>query len=62
MRENGIGRRTFLKGTALTALSAAGMGPPQEARAQSMVPNSSGTEAAKGEGARKFVRLPSPYL
>lgn len=47
MRENGIGRRTFLKGTALTALSAAGIGRPQEAGAQSVVPNSSGTEAAR---------------
>jgi len=47
MRENGIGRRTFFKGTALTALSAAGIGRPQEAGAQSVVPNSSGTEAAR---------------
>ena len=47
MGENGIGRRTFLKGTGLTALSAVGVGQPQEAGAQSVVPNSSGTEAPR---------------
>jgi len=47
MSENGIGRRTFLKGTGLTALSAVGVGQPQEAGAQSVVPNSSGTEAPR---------------
>ena len=47
MSENGIGRRTFLKGTGLTALSAVGVGQPQEGRAQSPVPNSAGTEAPR---------------
>jgi D-galactarolactone isomerase len=47
MSENGIGRRSFLKGTGLTALSAAGVGRSSEADAQSVVPNSSGTEAPR---------------
>jgi len=47
MSENGIGRRTFLKGTGLTALSAVGAGQPQEGRAQFPVPNSAGTEAPR---------------
>lgn len=47
MSENGIGRRSFLKGTGLTALSAAGLGRSSEAGAQSVVPNSTGTEAPR---------------
>jgi len=44
---NGIIRRNFLKGAGFVALSAAGAAPPREARAQSAVPNSSGSEAPK---------------
>ena len=47
MSENGIGRRTFLKGTGIAALSAVGVGQAQEGGAQSVVPNSSGTEAPR---------------
>ena len=47
MGGDGIIRRNFLKGAGFVALSAAGAMPPREARAQSAVPNSSGTEAPK---------------
>ena len=47
MSEKGIGRRTFLKGTGLSALGAVGVVPSQPGRAQSVIPNSAGTEAPK---------------
>ena len=45
MNEEAIGRRTFLAGAA--ALTASGALRPGEGRAQTPVPNSSGTEPAK---------------
>jgi D-galactarolactone isomerase len=42
-----IGRRTFLQGGGLAALSVAGIVPSQSSQAQDAVPNSSGTEPAK---------------
>src|SRR5436190_1373489 len=45
MNEGAIGRRTFLAGAA--ALTASGALQPGEGRAQTPVPNSSGTEPAK---------------
>ena len=45
MNEGAIGRRTFLAGAA--ALTASGALAPGEGRAQTGVPNSSGTEPAK---------------
>ncbi len=47
MSKNEIGRRTFLKGTGLAALSAAGVVQSEESHAQVVVPNSLGTEAPK---------------
>jgi predicted TIM-barrel fold metal-dependent hydrolase len=47
MSDNGIGRRTFLKGAGLAALSAVGVPQPEEGSAQSVVPNSAGTERPK---------------
>ena len=47
MSENEIGRRTFLKGAGLAALSAVGVVQSEEVRAQSVVPNSAGTEAPR---------------
>jgi hypothetical protein len=58
MHEGAIGRRTFLAGAA--ALTASGALVPGEGRAQ--VPNSSGTEPAKGQGAGERRRLPHPHL
>lgn len=43
----GIGRRTFLKGAGLAALSATAALQTREARAQIQVPNSAGTEAPR---------------
>jgi D-galactarolactone isomerase len=47
MGKNGIGRRSFLKGAGLAALGAAGVVHSEEGRAQSVVPNSAGTESPK---------------
>src|SRR5882672_12671841 len=47
MSENGLGRRTFLKGASIAALAAARVLRSDGARAQFAVPNSAGTEAAK---------------
>jgi predicted TIM-barrel fold metal-dependent hydrolase len=47
MSDRDIGRRTFLQGAGLAALSAAGIVPAQPSQGQYAVPNSSGTEAAK---------------
>src|SRR4029077_15911134 len=47
MSERGIGRRVFLQGAGLAALSAEGIVPGQPRQEQGAVPNSSGTEAAK---------------
>jgi predicted TIM-barrel fold metal-dependent hydrolase len=47
MGGDGIIRRKFLKGAGFVALSAAGAMQAREARAQSAVPNSSGTEAPR---------------
>jgi len=47
MSENGIGRRTFLKGAGLAALGAAGVVQSEEGHAQSVVPNSAGTDAPR---------------
>jgi len=47
MNDRGMGRRTFLHGAGLAALSAAGIVPAQPIRAQNAVPNSSGAEPAK---------------
>ena len=47
MNERKIGRRTFLRGTGLAALSAAGLLDAQMSPAQVAVPNSTGTEVPK---------------
>jgi predicted TIM-barrel fold metal-dependent hydrolase len=47
MNERKIGRRTFLQGTGLAALSAAGLFDARDARTQVAVPNSTGTELPK---------------
>ena len=47
MNESKIGRRTFLQGTGLAALSAAGLLDARFTEAQVAVPNSSGTELPK---------------
>jgi D-galactarolactone isomerase len=47
MRDNAVGRRTFLKGSGIAVLSAAGALEPQAGRAQEPVPNSSGTAAPR---------------
>jgi predicted TIM-barrel fold metal-dependent hydrolase len=47
MGKRGIGRRDFLRGAGLAALSAAGIVPAEPRQKQGAVPNSSGTEAAK---------------
>ena len=47
MNDRGMGRRAFLHGAGLAALSAAGIVPAQPSRAQNAVPNSSGAEPAK---------------
>ena len=47
MSQNGLGRRTFLKGTGIAALAAARVLQSHDARAQFAVPNSTGSEAAK---------------
>jgi predicted TIM-barrel fold metal-dependent hydrolase len=46
MRDRTIGRRTFLQGAGIVALTAAGIAPSQ-AEAQIVVPNSTGVEPAK---------------
>ena len=47
MSKNRIGRRTFLKGAGLAALSAAGVVQSEDSDAQVAVPNSAGTEAPR---------------
>jgi len=47
MKEHKIGRRAFLQGTGLAALSAAGLFDPGASGAQVAVPNSTGTELPK---------------
>src|SRR6202521_5718259 len=47
MSERKIGRRTFLQGTSLAALTAAGLLDARASHAQVAVPNSSGTELPK---------------
>jgi D-galactarolactone isomerase len=47
MNERKIGRRTFLQGASLAALSTAGLVNARVGRAQVAVPNSSGTELPK---------------
>lgn len=47
MSENGIDRRTFLKGAGLATLSAVGVVQPEEGHAQRVVPNSAGTGAPR---------------
>ena len=47
MKEHKIGRRAFLQGTGLAALSAAGLYDPGSGYAQIAVPNSTGTELPK---------------
>src|SRR5271169_3856816 len=47
MNERKIGRRTFLQGASLAALSAAGLFDARVSHAQVAVPNSTGTEAPK---------------
>ena len=47
MNERKIGRRTFLQGTSLAALSAAGLFDARASQAQVAVPNSTGTELPK---------------
>jgi D-galactarolactone isomerase len=47
MSKRRIGRRAFLQGAGLAALSAAGIVPAQPSQKQGAVPNSSGTETAK---------------
>ncbi len=47
MCKRGIGRRAFLRGAGLAALSAAGIVPAEPRQKQGAVPNSSGTEGAK---------------
>jgi D-galactarolactone isomerase len=47
MSKRRIGRRAFLQGAGLAALSAAGIVPAKPSQKQGAVPNSSGTEAAK---------------
>jgi len=58
MNERAIGRRTFLAGAA--AAAASGTLCPGEGRAQTPVPNSSGTEPAKVKG--ECRRLPHAHL
>ena len=47
MNEGKIGRRTFIQGTSLAALSAAGLLDTPIGQAQVAVPNSAGTELPK---------------
>ena len=47
MSENEIGRRTFLKGAGLAALTAVGVIQSEEVRAQFAAPNSAGAEASR---------------